>query len=377
MFTVSYRISPSMTRTLDMSRWIAAGLVVLYHIRLNVLVDGVASNRLIRLVNAIGDCGPQAVIWFFVISGFLVGGKVLADIQQDRFDFKRYAINRVSRLYIVLIPALLIGYGTDLLRVDLYGINSGAGSETLASYGLWSFFVNLFCLQTIYAPMLGSNVPLWSLACEAWYYVLFPLLVLPFVPLRPTKMRVVYALIAISIIGMLMQHPRILQLFVFWLMGIVVWICPRPMVLLRSRVVAWSIAVVCILNYPTLEMHLKIIAALSVGLSFTNVLLVSMHAKVVPGVASRGRLHALLAGFSYSLYLTHAPLIHFALTLAKNQGDPRLALQPGWTAGAWGLGLLMLASGYAWLFSLFTEAQTNRTRSILTAVLGRPALKAS
>jgi hypothetical protein len=35
--------------------------------------------------------------------------------------------------------------------------------------------VNAFFLQTIAGPTFGSNGPLWSLAYEWWYYVLFPL----------------------------------------------------------------------------------------------------------------------------------------------------------------------------------------------------------
>ena len=35
--------------------------------------------------------------------------------------------------------------------------------------------MNAFFLQTIVGPTFGSNGPLWSLAYEWWYYVLFPL----------------------------------------------------------------------------------------------------------------------------------------------------------------------------------------------------------
>ena len=38
-----------------------------------------------------------------------------------------------------------------------------------------NFFGNLFYLQTIVCHSYGSNGPLWSIANEFWYYVLFPL----------------------------------------------------------------------------------------------------------------------------------------------------------------------------------------------------------
>src|SRR6202030_1593882 len=37
------------------------------------------------------------------------------------------------------------------------------------------FLGNLFFVQTILCRTFGSNGPLWSLANEFWYYVLFPL----------------------------------------------------------------------------------------------------------------------------------------------------------------------------------------------------------
>src|SRR6202030_3749589 len=38
------------------------------------------------------------------------------------------------------------------------------------------FLGNLFFVQTILCRTFGSNGPLWSLANEFWYYLLFPLL---------------------------------------------------------------------------------------------------------------------------------------------------------------------------------------------------------
>ena len=110
-------------------------MVLVYHVRLNILVaqqdvtpsyDGV----IVKAIYLATDCGHQAVIWFFVISGFLVGGSVVNDIRRDRFQFGRYAINRFSRLYVVLIPALLIGYCIDEARIFLHGMSTGPEAST-------------------------------------------------------------------------------------------------------------------------------------------------------------------------------------------------------------------------------------------------------
>jgi peptidoglycan/LPS O-acetylase OafA/YrhL len=354
----------------------AAGMVVLYHIRINVLVgpDEVMTHGAARwltwVLYRIGDCGPQAVLWFFVISGFLIGGKVVEDVQRGRFDLFHYAVARISRLYVVLVPAIATGYAMDLTRVTLFGLNGGAGSETAMSYGLPTIFANLLCLQTILAPTLGSNLPLWSLACEAWYYALFPFLVLAVAPQRVGRQRIV-SLMAVAAIGVLLLHnPKIVAYFVFWLLGVALWFCPVP--IMRSRLLAWLIAGASMAAYPMVTGHVRPLMMLLVAFSFANVLLTVMHTAADEGRARWfSHWHGYLAGFSYSLYLTHAPLLHLCLTIARAQPDPRLSLQPqGWLPIGCVAGLLVLLYGYGWLFSRLTEARMPQVRDALRRLVG-------
>ena len=130
--------------------------------------------------------GHEAVMVFFVISGYLVGGKVWSLYREWRFGWRRYLADRASRLYAVLFVALLLGAAMDwtgYLFFNKYGLyNQGyegsiavLGAAPIERMGLRDFLVNAFFLQTIVGPTLGSNGPLWSLAYEWWYYVLFPL----------------------------------------------------------------------------------------------------------------------------------------------------------------------------------------------------------
>lgn len=48
-----------------------------------------------------------AVIVFFVLSGWLVGGSFLNKLDSDR-AFQHYAIDRVSRLWVVLVPTFVV-----------------------------------------------------------------------------------------------------------------------------------------------------------------------------------------------------------------------------------------------------------------------------
>lgn len=68
------RISPHTSNLLDLTRATAAALVVLFHARTYVLGGKLPSDTIGSILYSFSNCGTQAVFWFFVISGYLVGG---------------------------------------------------------------------------------------------------------------------------------------------------------------------------------------------------------------------------------------------------------------------------------------------------------------
>ncbi len=105
--------------------------------------------------------GLEAVVLFFVLSGFLVGGKVLERIVNGSFDLKAYTLDRVSRIYIPLIPALIF---TAVVNCLICG----------RPFSVLSLVGNLFGLQGVWSqiPAFAGNDPLWTLSYECWFYVL-------------------------------------------------------------------------------------------------------------------------------------------------------------------------------------------------------------
>src|SRR5262249_6167162 len=134
--------------------------------------------------------GHQCVMVFFVLSGFFISSSVLRDLRDSNWSWSGYLKNRCSRLYIVLVPALLLTLFWDQLGMDWFNtppIYYGRGNQNViqnvmerTSLGILAG--NFFFLQTIFVPCLGSNGPLWSLSNEFWYYMLFPCLVLLLTP---------------------------------------------------------------------------------------------------------------------------------------------------------------------------------------------------
>ena len=193
-------ITSDLSVLLDAFRWLSALAVLAGHLRALMFVDYSSLDRrsaIETLFYFSTSLGHQAVVVFFVLSGFLVGGSGLGDFLLDKFSISRYAVNRISRLYPVLIAGLLL-----TITADTVGLTYFAGSELYfvrRSYHLnllhafnpevslgWTVLLgNLAMCQTILTTTFGTDGPLWSLANEFWYYVLFPLLMMSVWAPRP------------------------------------------------------------------------------------------------------------------------------------------------------------------------------------------------
>ena len=68
----------------------------------------------------------QAVIVFFVISGFLVGGNFIAKSRGTEPFLAKYFVDRTVRIYLLLVPVILLGWCLDSI-----------GRHFLAGFGLY------------------------------------------------------------------------------------------------------------------------------------------------------------------------------------------------------------------------------------------------
>ena len=306
----------------------------------------------------------QAVVVLFLLSGWLVGGGLLNKLREP-LSIKHYAVDRVTRLWIVLIPvfilSLIIAGATKAL--DLRAVSFAPGNE----YSATAFVGNLVGLQESALPRFAGNFPLWSLANETWYYILFPLLVMSFCG-KSTISRVATAamclLIAVSLPG------SILLYFSLWLLGAV---------FSRIQITASTvqqIGVACL--WVGMAGYFRVTAGNDTldaqsyfqHLSFSMpilLLLSSLQTKTDPARTSLMRakkVGSVLAGFSFTLYVIHIPLLvlltHFWSPLRAGRLSP-YQLSSLATYGFILAGLLVAS----YLFHLPFEAQTHRVRDYL------------
>ncbi len=371
------RISPLQSDLLDLSRWVAAFLVVAEHQRCLMFVDyktGEGIGALSKVFYFMTHFGHSAVMVFFVMSGFLVGGKVIDRLKQGAFSWQKYAVDRVSRLYAVYVLALLLGGALDYLGyrcLNRFGLYDRTFSDHIAvanadfHAGLSKpvFFLNLLMCQTILVPVFGSNGPLWSLANEFWYYLAGPLLFLLYFA-RNLGAR---SICVIALAGLYWFLPAsILIYFLVWLLGALLYsINDRPLF-------PASISLFLFLGCLS-AVRLEWIKSGWVGdflIAITFAMLINSGAGK-PGHMPGHVLSRRAADFSYSVYLCHFPFLACILS-AIYQGTgfglrtPRSGLSVG-------LSLVVLGLTYLWcyLVSLVTERQTPRIRKILYALLGR------
>ncbi len=319
--------------------------------------------------------GHQAVMIFFVLSGFLVGGAVVSRHDAGRWSWSDYAITRMTRLWIVLLPALLLTALWDNLGIAMTGSSfySGAMATMYNSgplqdptrYNTISFFGNLAFLQTIAVPTFGSNGPLWSLANEFWYYVLFPLLFCVVAMRAQTNVKLGCAALALTICYAL---PMTLLIYgLIWMLGVAAFVCHSRFPLTR---VHRNILLVLAATLLAATLALSRISGFAfedfaIGLVFAIMLVpLSQFSQTTALVTKLSRT---AADFSYTLYLVHFP---FAAFLACYALDNR-RLMPGFAGAGLFVGFLFIVILYSYGVYFLFERNTRVARKAVSKLMSR------
>ena len=361
---------------LDLVRGVAALIVCLQHLRNATLVDfpQIASRHAFHTAfYFVTNLGHESVMVFFVLSGYFVGGSVVR--AGARFDPVDYLLARSLRLWCVLVPCLVLTWGADRwLAAHAPGVLNGAfaaawhSAPPAGSYdGSWQTALgNLLFLQTVAVPVYGSNGPLWSLANEAWYYLLFPLAWSAF-DRGSVARRGVLGLLAVAVVGAMPASMR--WLFAVWLLGVGVYaLDARRLRLPRGSLVGSALLFAAAITASRLRLvpgSLEPLADYVVGIAFALFCLALVRHDGAVAMHRRVRQTAFwLSDISFSLYLCHFPLV--LVIGASRYADHRM--QPdltglltfaGWLA-------LLLGAGHAmwWCFEKRTPALRGRIRRL-------------
>jgi peptidoglycan/LPS O-acetylase OafA/YrhL len=143
---------------IDGLRAIAVGAVVAFHAFPNIFKGGFVG-----------------VDVFFVISGFLISGIIVDDIEENQFSYLDFYKRRIRRIFpaLLIVIAVTLVAGWYVLLPDEFqrvGKDLAAGAGFATNFILWDE-AGYFDVASETKPLLH----LWSLAIEEQFYIVWPL----------------------------------------------------------------------------------------------------------------------------------------------------------------------------------------------------------
>jgi peptidoglycan/LPS O-acetylase OafA/YrhL len=184
---------PPSTQFLDGLRGLAAFYVLMRHVTWVPCPQdaGAIWRRIMAGMLHVFLYGHMAVIFFFVLSGFVIHLRYARRLREQAaaatFGWRDFIYRRARRIYPPFIAAILLTLVVDRLG-SLFGFDAFY-SPAIArpefafipqaireNHELPTLLGNLAFLMQMYVPVWGTDNPLWSLAFEWWFYMLYPLL---------------------------------------------------------------------------------------------------------------------------------------------------------------------------------------------------------
>lgn len=341
-------ITPTLSATLNFLRFMAALIVVIGHMNMLDFSNFGAE---------VGKYGHSMVLLFFVISGYIIGRTTL----DQRPDVKAYLINRASRIYVVALPSLVLCFAAILL---IPGVEDASAPASDFSY-IILIIRSLFFLNQSWGSFQSPplNPPFWSLCYEVWYYIIFAAFYFP--KDRESKL-------LLGGLSCLVAGPAVLALMPAWLCGLaLVHVKSAPISKPWLVIASSTLAVILIVEFrldSVIQDHLatlvpeiwrlgastKFITDYVLAICFAAILL-SVGALKINLSTFVERVLVSLAGFSFTLYLFHDPILRILQALS------------GWKHITYTNHFILLALVVmlCWLISLVTESRTAAFRVIL------------
>ena len=317
------------TKFLDGLRGLAAIYVLIHHARwlltesYSLRIDKTFIGKFLTYTLSMFRFGHEVVIFFFVLSGFVIHLSVLkAKEKALPFQIKKYFNKRINRIYPAFIFALLLTLILDYLGKNVFHLEVYTkGSKyfqlflTETNFSVTAFFTNIINIQglTSSTPVFGTNAALWSLSYEWWFYMFYPL----FYTMRNRSISLTLALQIVLFLTVnyliRVDFPIISALFskmlIWWLGTILAEIYFQNIKLnlryLSTLILAIPLAVLFFFNdriIGDLLWGIGFIGLLGYLLSIKNTNLFIKILSSLKGTAS----------FSYTLYLIHVPIIYMA-----------------------------------------------------------------
>ena len=261
-----------------------------------------------------------SVMVFFVLSGFFIH-KSLAGAFRHR-DWASYAHARINRIVPPFVFCILLTLALWWLAPMLFatGTREFLVPTTREGFALDGFWATVAFVNPFFGGTLSANGPLWSLSYEVWYYVLAGFLALALAGRRAAWLWLP-AMLALTVLQPWFAVYGVLWAGGFYLSALhandrlpalprlPVWLVPVALyVALWFAPAAW-------LGRIALMFHL------ACGAWFLWHATAALQRPSLPSVPWLQR----SAGFSYTLYVVHFPMLLFAYGIRPSLATGALA----------------------------------------------------
>ena len=267
--------------------------------------------------------GYLGVDIFFFISGFIFSKIIFSDIINNKFSFSEYFIKRARRILPGLVVLLIFVTALSwlyLIPIDLKYYGQSLFSTSIFLSNIYFFIAN----NDYFAPNSYSLLHLWSLSVEIQFYFIYPLLILFLFKIGFQKKKISFILFIITILSFLLSvyfgtNEKLIFYFLptrLWefLIGYFVYDS-----IYKNKTVFFKIknfylhALTAILLVYLIFGDIEFIKKQIIIIYIVNVIFfISYNKKNFFNFILTNPIAQLVAKYSYSIFLVHYPIIHFA-----------------------------------------------------------------
>lgn len=334
----------------------SAFLVVLTHARFWFfqpygLLEDDSKNVFTLVLFFLSSLGRDAVVAFFILSGFLVGGRTIEKlIVGEHVSPTSFAASRIVRIIVPLAAVLLIN--------ALFNVIQGNPNDW------WRIIGNLLCLQGAFVnPEPGIGV-LWTMSYIVWFYVL----IWSFVLMAQKKTSTIWGgITSLTITLWVFAHMGGSLIYVLQVScGILSYFLSKSnfgkWALWTSIVAAVMVTGLCrlsgeSLSFQALPLDILLLRTLQT-ISYAVVIGLSVqHAPKSSQAVWIEKTMSKLSKFSYSLYLVHLPIVMMMVYL----GVERLPYVNLFSLSLY-VGGILICMISAWLIYVLIENPSNKLK---------------
>jgi len=351
---------------LDLLRSLAAFAVLLGHGRywfFAGITETPSPSAFLRLFYFMTVLHRDAVVVFFVISGFLIGASAWVKIKTSTFSWRKYLSARFSRIFLVYWPALIFSVVMGVFGRALFSDPTGGirplfeAADTPLSMAGW--ICHTAGLPGFACNSTTDNPALWSLGYEWTLYLAAPIVFA--IMLRGPGNAFRWFSLSFFLLTMVAIAVNKLE-YVLWMS---VWFlgafAGRLAVTRNLHPATAAIALILILSGLVSAHLLKLEEYVSLPpLAIGTALLVSC--RKISRWSFAPRFFKWTSSWSFSLYATHSPILYVLIAAFQWAGGPSEKPAAGLLAASHSAAAVSICIGFAIIFALMTERHTNRIR---------------